>query len=51
MRRLVDRMQTTAPDGDDTQRWLDEEYSGAARYASERKQYIAEGRGTPPNAG
>lgn len=50
MRRLVARMETAPPQDDDWQSWLD-----AARpsqpnndHVAGRKQFIDEGRGTPP---
>jgi len=50
MRRLVDRIGDAAPDADDLQRWLDEEYRSSATYAAGRASYIADGNGTPPGA-
>jgi bacterioferritin-associated ferredoxin len=49
MRRLVKRMETTPPQSDDLQQWLDEEYSSARQYAASRQQYIDEGQGQPPS--
>ncbi len=50
MRRLVERIGESPPDSDDLQRWLDEEYPASSIYIANRKQYIAEGKGTPPIA-
>ncbi len=51
MRRLIDRTTNGAPDADDLQRWLDEEYPLAQEYTSGRQAHIAAGKGRPPTDG
>ena len=48
MRRLVSQMQPTAPDADQIEDWLLHEFPASAGYRAGRDQYIAAGRGTPP---
>ncbi|MCA9128338.1 MAG: (2Fe-2S)-binding protein [Planctomycetales bacterium] len=48
MRRLVDRMQESAPNAEDIEQWLKQCYPRAENYADGRRQHIAEGKGQPP---
>ncbi len=48
MRRLVARIAETPPDSEDLQRWLNEAYPASTVYAAARRDYLDEGKGTPP---
>lgn len=50
MRRLVEKMRDVAPEGQELQRWLDEEYPNSSLYSAGRKDHIAAGKGKPPKS-
>jgi bacterioferritin-associated ferredoxin len=50
MERIISRMQESAPDATEIERWLAEEFPASATYRQLRSEYIKAGKGTPPNA-
>jgi bacterioferritin-associated ferredoxin len=51
VRKLVSQMQQDAPQASQIEAWLAEQFPSRQDYHQGRKQYIAEGRGTPPSEG
>lgn len=48
MVRLVERLGDQPPDADELAEWMRQHLPSARHYSSQRKDYIAQGKGAPP---